>query len=82
MGNGYVLVAEDYFLLCMHYQTALTVARCLFEDYAFVQGVPEGGPTPWFGTGSALHMMKEEMRTSALLNWEFYFLPLQKCIKS
>jgi len=45
-GNHYVLVVEDSFtkfvnLYALPNQTALTVARCLFEDYVLVHGVPE-----------------------------------------
>uniref|UniRef100_A0A3B3CH96 Integrase catalytic domain-containing protein n=1 Tax=Oryzias melastigma TaxID=30732 RepID=A0A3B3CH96_ORYME len=45
-GNRYVLVVEDYFtkfvnLYALPNQTAQTVARCLFEDYVLVHGVPE-----------------------------------------
>ena len=45
-GNRYVLVVEDYFtkfvnLYSLPNQTAQTVARCLFEDYVLVHGVPE-----------------------------------------
>lgn len=45
-GNRYVLVVEDYFtkfvnLYALPNQTAITVARCLFEDYILIHGVPE-----------------------------------------
>lgn len=45
-GNRYILVVEDYFtkfvnLYALPNQTAHTVARCLFEDYVLVHGVPE-----------------------------------------
>uniref|UniRef100_A0A3B3ILD1 Gypsy retrotransposon integrase-like protein 1 n=1 Tax=Oryzias latipes TaxID=8090 RepID=A0A3B3ILD1_ORYLA len=45
-GNRYVLVVEDYFtkfvnLYALPNQTAQTVARCLFEDYVLVHGIPE-----------------------------------------
>ena len=44
--NRYVLVVEDYFtkfvnLYPLPNQTAQTVARCLFDDYVLVHGVPE-----------------------------------------
>ncbi|CAG5897368.1 unnamed protein product [Menidia menidia] len=45
-GNRYILVVEDYFtkfvsLYALPNQTAHSVARCLFEDYVLVHGVPE-----------------------------------------
>lgn len=45
-GNRYILVVEDYFtkfvaLYALPNQTALTVARCLFEDNVLMHGVPE-----------------------------------------
>uniref|UniRef100_A0A8C7WRX1 Gypsy retrotransposon integrase-like protein 1 n=1 Tax=Oryzias sinensis TaxID=183150 RepID=A0A8C7WRX1_9TELE len=45
-GHRYVLVVEDYFtklvnVYALPNQTAETVARCLFEDYVLVHGVPE-----------------------------------------
>ena len=45
-GNRYVLVVEDYFtkyvnVYALSNQTAHTVARCLFEDFVLVHGVPE-----------------------------------------
>uniref|UniRef100_A0A8C7WTG9 Gypsy retrotransposon integrase-like protein 1 n=1 Tax=Oryzias sinensis TaxID=183150 RepID=A0A8C7WTG9_9TELE len=45
-GHRYVLVVEDYFtkfvnVYALPNQTAKTVARCLFEDYVPVHGVPE-----------------------------------------
>uniref|UniRef100_A0A8C7WVX5 Integrase catalytic domain-containing protein n=1 Tax=Oryzias sinensis TaxID=183150 RepID=A0A8C7WVX5_9TELE len=45
-GHRYVLVVEDYFtkfvnVYALPNQPAETVARCLFEDYVLVHGVPE-----------------------------------------
>lgn len=45
-GNRYVLVVEDYFtkfvnLYALPDQTAQSVARCLFDDYVLVHGIPE-----------------------------------------
>uniref|UniRef100_A0A3Q2DWF0 Integrase catalytic domain-containing protein n=1 Tax=Cyprinodon variegatus TaxID=28743 RepID=A0A3Q2DWF0_CYPVA len=45
-GNRYILVVEDYFtkfvsLYALPNQTVPSVARCLFEDYVLVHGVPE-----------------------------------------
>uniref|UniRef100_A0A8C2IA21 Gypsy retrotransposon integrase-like protein 1 n=1 Tax=Cyprinus carpio TaxID=7962 RepID=A0A8C2IA21_CYPCA len=45
-GNRYVLVVKDYFtkfvnLYALFYQSAQTVAHCLFEDYILIHGIPE-----------------------------------------
>jgi len=45
-GNRYILVVEDYFtkfvnLYLLTNQTANAVARCLFDDFVLVHGIPE-----------------------------------------
>lgn len=44
-GNRYVLVVEHYFtnfvnLYALPHQMAQSVAKCLFEDYVLVNGIP------------------------------------------